>query len=324
VDVPPGGRAWRGRRPPSHETDRARFIGRGRSLQAPAAMRDAGPLSNSAGAVLDPVLATPRVLTLEPEQTVIVDLVWGAADNREACLALVHKYRDRRLADRVFELAWTHSQVNLRQLNATEADAQLYAKLASSVVYSEPTLRAAPAILARNRRAQSGLWGYAISGDLPIVLLQIGEAANIALVHQLVQAHAWWRLKGLAVDLVIWNEERDVYRQRLQEQILGLIAGSIESHEVDRPGGIFVRQAEQIAVEDRVLLQSVARVILSDRLGSLAEQVARKRVPERRVAALAPTRARPGRRTRPSRCRPGRPCSSTTAPAGSRRTAANT
>jgi cyclic beta-1,2-glucan synthetase len=275
---------------PSHETDRARFIGRGRSLQAPAAMRDAGPLSNTAGAVLDPILATRRVLTLEPEQTVIVDLVYGAAENRVDCLALVHKYRDRRLADRVFELAWTHSQVNLRQLNATEADAQLYAKLASSVVYSEPTLRAAPAILARNRRAQSGLWGYAISGDLPIVLLQIGEAANIALVHQLVQAHAWWRLKGLAVDLVIWNEERDVYRQRLQEQILGLIAGSIESHEVDRPGGIFVRQAEQIAVEDRVLLQSVARVILSDRLGSLAEQVARKRVPERRVAALAPSR----------------------------------
>ncbi|MDB5860810.1 MAG: NdvB [Ramlibacter sp.] len=276
--------------PVSHETDRARFIGRGRSLQAPAAMRDSAPLSGTAGAVLDPVLATRRVVTLEPEQTATIDLVWGAADNRETCLALVQKYMDRRLADRVFELAWTHSQVSLRQLNATEADAQLYARLANSVVYSDPTLRAQASVLLRNRRAQSGLWGYAISGDLPIVLLQVSEAANIDLVHQLVQAHAWWRLKGLAVDLVIWNEERDVYRQRLQEQILGLIAGSVESHEVDRPGGIFVRQAEQIAVEDRVLLQSVARAIISDRMGSLAEQVGRKRVPERRVPALVPTR----------------------------------
>ncbi|MEJ8835560.1 GH36-type glycosyl hydrolase domain-containing protein [Ramlibacter sp. AN1133] len=277
--------------PPSHESDRARFIGRGRSLESPAALRGAQPLSGSSGAVLDPVLATRRVVTLEPEQSAVVDLVWGAADTREACLALAHKYMDRRLADRVFELAWTHSQVSLRQLNISEAEAQLYARLANSVVHADATLRAQPAILLRNRRAQSGLWGYAISGDLPIVLLQVSEAANIGLVHQLVQAHAWWRLKGLQVDLVIWNEERDVYRQRLQEQILGLIAGSIESHEVDRPGGIFVRQAEQIAVEDRVLLQSVARVILSDRLGSLAEQVGRKRAPLRLVAPLEPTRA---------------------------------
>lgn len=277
--------------PVSHESDRARFIGRGGSLQAPAALRTDGALSGTSGAVLDPILATRRIVTLEPEQSVLVDLVWGATDSREACLALVGKYMDRRLADRVFELAWTHGQVSLRQLNVTEGQAQLYARLANGVVHADATLRADPAILQRNRRPQSGLWGYAISGDLPIVLLQVSDAANIALVHELVQAHAWWRLKGLQVDLVIWNEERDVYRQRLQEQILGLVAGSIESHEVDRPGGIFVRQAEQIAPEDRVLLQSVARIVLSDRLGSLAEQVARRRVPARRVGPLVPTRA---------------------------------
>lgn len=276
--------------PASHETDRARFIGRGRSLHAPAALRGTTALSGIAGSVLDPVVATRRVVTLDPEQTATIDLVYGAADQREACLALARKYMDRRLADRVFELAWTHSQVNLRQLNASEADAQLYARLANTVVYSQPTLRAPASVLLHNRRPQSGLWGYAISGDLPIVLLQISEASNIDLVRQMVQAHAWWRLKGLAVDLVIWNEERDVYRQRLQEQILSLIAGSIGTHVVDRPGGIFVRQAEQIAVEDRVLLQSVARAVLSDRLGSLAEQVDRKRVAERRVEPFTPTR----------------------------------
>ena len=288
----------------SHESDRARFIGRGRSLRAPAALVAPQPLSGSSGAVLDPVLATRRVVTLEPEESAVVDLVWGAGDTREACLALARKYTDRRLADRVFELAWTHSQVSLRQLNASEAEAQLYARLANSVVYADAALRAQPAVLLRNRRAQSGLWGYAISGDLPIVLLQVSDAANIALVHQLVQAHAWWRLKGLQVDLVIWNEERDVYRQHLQEQILGLIAGSIESHEVDRPGGIFVRQAEHIAVEDRVLLQAVARVVLSDRLGTLADQVGRKRVPQRQVMPLATTRAPAAA---PSRGAPPRP-----------------
>lgn len=276
--------------PASHETDRARFIGRGRSAQAPAALLADGPLSGTCGPVLDPVAATRRVITLEPGQTAVVDIAYGAADGREACLALAHKVMDRRLADRVFELAWTHSQVILRQLNTSEAAAQTYARLANLVVYAQPTLRAEAAALVRNRRGQSGLWGYSISGDLPIVLLQIGDAANLDLVHRLVQAHAWWRLKGLAVDLVIWNEERDVYRQQLHEQIVGLIAGSVESGVVERPGGIFVRHAEHIANEDRVLLQAVARVLVSDRRGTLEQQVAARRVPERRPPALVPTR----------------------------------
>ncbi len=274
----------------SHETDRSRFIGRGRSLQSPQAMREAGALSGTAGSVLDPVLATRRTITLEAGQTATIDLVYGIAAAREDCLALVHKYVDRRLADRVFDLSWTHSQVVLRQINASEADAQLFARLAGAVVYAQATHRADAAMLRRNRRSQSGLWGYAISGDLPIVLLQVREAVNIDLVKQLVQAHAWWRLKGLAVDLVIWNEERDGYRQRLQEQILGLIAAGIEANVVDRPGGIFVRHAEQIAAEDRILLQSVARVVIDDQRGTLEQQVLRKPLVERRVAAFVPAR----------------------------------
>lgn len=137
----------------------------------------------------------------------------------------------------------------LRQLNASEADAQLYGRLANSVLYANASLRADTEILLQNRRGQSGLWGYAISGDLPIVLLQISDANNIELVRQLVQAHAYWRLKGLAVDLVIWNEDRAGYRQLLQDQIIGLIAAGIEAHVIDRPGGIFVRRAEQISNE---------------------------------------------------------------------------
>ena len=118
----------------------------------------------------------------------------------------------------MFELAWTHSQVVLRQLDATEADTQLYGRLASSILYANPLLRAAGSVIARNRRGQSGLWGYGISGDLPIVLLRDRRRRrSIDLVRQLVQAHAYWRLKGLTVDLVIWNEDQSGYRQVLQD-----------------------------------------------------------------------------------------------------------
>ncbi len=278
----------------SYETDRMQFIGRGHTAADPQALSTpvtaSSRLSGSQGSVLDPIVAIRYSITLEAQQTVTIDMVTGMGESREAVMGLVEKYQDRRLADRVFDLAWTHAQVVLRQLNASEADAQLYGRLASSMIYANASLRADTGILLQNRRGQSGLWGYAISGDLPIVLLQIGDAANIELVRQLVQAHAYWRLKGLAVDLVIWNEDHAGYRQLLQDQIVGLIAGGVEAHVIDRPGGIFVRPAEQISNEDRILFQSVARVILSDHRGTLAEQLNRHGMRALRVPRLQPVR----------------------------------
>ncbi len=253
-------------------------------------MRAAGALGGTAGSVLDPIVAIRYRITLEAEQSATIIIVSGIGETRDAALGLVEKYQDRRLADRVFELAWTHSQVVLRQINASEFDAQLYGRLAGSVIYANPSLRADPGILLQNRRGQSGLWGYAISGDLPIVLVQIEDAENIELVRQLVRAHAYWRLKGLVADLVIWNEDHTGYRQLLNDQITGLIALGVEASLIDRPGGIFVRPANHISNEDRILLQTVARVILSDSRGLLADQVNRRAKPHAMAARLKPVR----------------------------------
>ncbi|HEX6795577.1 MAG TPA: glucoamylase family protein [Casimicrobiaceae bacterium] len=263
----------------SCETDRMQFVGRGHTTAAPRALRDPGALSGSTGSVLDPIVAIRRCVTLAAGESAILDIVTGVSETREGCLRLIDKYQDPHLADRVFDLAWTHSRVVLGQLNATESDAQLYGRLAGSVLYANASLRADHGTLRGNRRGQSGLWGYAISGDLPIVLLQVADVANIELVRQMVQAHAYWRIKGLAVDLVIWNEDHSSYRQALHDSIMGLITAGVEAHALDRPGGIFVRRTEQIAEEDRILLQSVARVIITDSKGTLADQINRRTPP---------------------------------------------
>jgi cyclic beta-1,2-glucan synthetase len=271
----------------SFETDRLTFIGRCRDASAPSAMDLPGELSGHAGAVLDPITAIRRCFSIEPHHATTLDLVTGVAGSRAEAECLIAKYQDRHLSDRVFELTWTHRQVVLEQLGASEADAQLHARLASAVIYAHPALRAEPAIVAANRRGQSALWSYAISGDLPIVLLRVGSSTSIALVRQLIQAHAHWRLQGLAVDLVIWNEEYAVYRQQLQEQILGLIASGSGASQIDRPGGIFVRPLEHIADEDRLMFQAVARAIIIDSHGSLEEQLDQRQRHDARPPVLA-------------------------------------
>ena len=256
----------------SYETARSAFVGRGRSLSHPQAM-DMESLLGNQGAVLDPIMAIRYRIGVKPNQTATVDLIYGISDTREACEGLMRKYRDQHLKDRAFELSWTHNQVLLRQIDASEGDAQLYDQLASSIVYPNTNLRGDPAVMLNNTRGQSGLWSHSVSGDIPIVLLHMTDSENLGFARQLIQAHAYWRLKGLAVDLVIWNEDHGSYRQTLQDQIQGLVNNDAVNQSYQKPGKIFVRSADQISPEDRILFESVARVVLYDNKGTLSEQV---------------------------------------------------
>ena len=260
----------------SYETDRMRFIGRGRTTAEPLALDDNAALSGSAGPVLDPVAAIRCRITLDAGKTAIVDLVTGVSETRDGCVKLVARYQDRQMADRVLAAAPAHGQAVLSGLHASESDAQLYTRLAGYVIYANASLRADPNVLGQNRQGQSGLWGYAISGDLPIVLLRIADAANIDMARQLVQAHGYWRLHGLAVDLVIVSENHDGPSPTIQERITKQIAACGDGGSIDQPGGIFVRPAGKIPDTDYVLLQTVARIVISDRDGSLAQQLIRR------------------------------------------------
>jgi len=275
----------------SYETDRARFLGRCRSFMHPAAFDKVAPLSNTEGAVLDPIVAIRQGIVIGPDTSANWHFITGMAETRAAALALIAKYRDPSIAARAFEMAWSHSQLVLTQAQATEAEAQLYAQLASSIIHANPLHRAGSGILTRNRLGQSSLWTFGISGDLPILLVRIADAHRIGLVKQVLEAHAYWREKGLEVDLVILNEDFSGYRQVLQDRILSMIAAGTEAQRMDKPGGIFLRRSEQLTEEDRVLLQTVARVILTDSAETLAEQVERRATIQPRIARFIPTRS---------------------------------
>ena len=282
-----------------YETDRSAFTGRGRTLADPIAMHKAR-LGDSDGSVLDPIVSVRRRVRLEPGEVCVVDVVTGVAETNEQAHSLIEKYHDRRLNDRVSELAWTHSQIVLRQLGATEEDAQAYGRLAGSVIYATGQRRAEGATIASNTRQQNNLWAYGISGDLPIVLVRVADLTKVELVKEAVQAHAYWRRKGLQCDLVIWNEDTSGYRAEMHDAIMNAVASSGESALLDKPGGIFIRRVEQFAEEDRTLLRTVARVILSDKAGSLIEQLDRRPTAESGVARHVPTSVAPkGRREEP-------------------------
>lgn len=258
------------------ETDRSYFIGRGRNVSKPRAMDADFEMSGADGSILDPCVSICYEFDLKPNETATFDMITGMADSKELCENLMYKYQDKHIKNRAFELSWTHNQVILHQINASEGEAQLYVRMAGAIIYPNATLRAAPETISSNYKGQNGLWSYSISGDLPIVLLRVHDIQNIAIVVQLLKAHAYWRMKGIAVDLVILNEDFSAYRQELQEQIMNLVTASANTTSNVQTGNIYVRRTEQVTNEDRILFQTIARIIIDDHAGTLEEQIIKK------------------------------------------------
>ncbi len=254
------------------ETDRARFLGRGRTPADPAALDPHASLSGTTGPVLDPILSLRRRVKLDPGASATLSFTTAVADTRAEALALADQFRDPAAASRAFELSWAHGQVEHRHRPWTGEDGHLYQRLASHILYASPSLRAAAAILNSNTQGQPGLWRFGISGDLPIVLLRIAAVTEVPLARQLLDAHEYLRLKGLSYDLVLLDEEPDDNQVAVHHELLDLT----RSQElVDKPGGVFVRRVNGMAEEDQWLLQAAARAIFVGDRGPLANQLDR-------------------------------------------------
>ncbi|MFP4343984.1 MAG: GH36-type glycosyl hydrolase domain-containing protein [Anaerolineales bacterium] len=257
----------------AHESDRERFLGRGRAQKNPRALESEGWLTGTTGATLDPIMALGQELEIAPHTSGEVAFVTLAADDRQQILEMARRFASWPTVTRVFDQASAQAEVELRNLNADAQDVKHFNHLLSALIYPYAALRAAPEILAANERGQSGLWPYAISGDYPLLLVRIGEQEEIPLIRQLLKAHTYWRNRNLKIDLVILNTKDTGYAQELSDQINSLIRQSDSDAWINRRGGIFILRKGQMDRETQILLQTAARVVLDAGAGALEEQL---------------------------------------------------
>jgi cyclic beta-1,2-glucan synthetase len=258
-----------------YETDRGRFLGRGHTVSDPVAVMEERPLSNTVGAVLDPVFSLRCRVRLRPNETARVTFTTAVVGSREEALSLADKYHDPNTFERQSRLAWTRAQVEMTHLGIGAEDAHLFQKLAERVIYCDSALRPRPYVLALNTKTQSGLWPYGISGDLPIVLVRVSSDEGLRFVRKLLRGHEYLHYKGLKIDLVILNDHPPSYVQSLQDELQALVRTSGLHGLQDKPGGVYLRRSDLMPDEDRILLHAVARVVLVTERGSLEDQIER-------------------------------------------------
>ena len=285
--------------PVEWETDRARFLGRGRGPEDPQAL-DGRSLSGTTGVVLDPIVSLRQRIRLAPGGFVRLSFATGMAPSRETAVALAQRYRDPSAAARTFALAFAHAQSGLRHLGISSEQALLYERLASRVLYADGSLRASPELLARNTLGQDGLWPHSISGDLPILLVRVVEENDLPLVRQVLQAQEYWRLKGLSADVVILNEHPVSYFDEMHAQLAALLDNGPWRTWKHRPGGAYLLRGDRMTEAERILLAGVARAVLSGERGELANQLDRPAPespePEELAPSLEPSAGRARRR----------------------------
>ena len=273
----------------SYETSRAVFLGRLNDVTRPAAVMAGGELGLSEGAVLDPVCSIRRRVTLEPGTSVKLAFVTGAAESRPEALRLAEKYHDIRNSQRAMDLAWTTAQIELRDLGLSPTESVVLQRLASRLLLTDPTSVLKVKTPVENGLPMAGLWSLGISGDLPILLVRVEDLTHTPLVRQALLAHQYWRHKGLAADLVILNTRPTSYADDLEDRLRLLMRTGHSLQLIDRPGGVFLRRADQMHPDIHNLLLSVARATLEGDGGSIEVQLNRKGVRPEDPAPLVPT-----------------------------------
>jgi cyclic beta-1,2-glucan synthetase len=288
---------------PEIETDRARFLGRTREARSPLAVADGRRLSNTTGTVLDPVFALRYRLQIPAGTTARIAFWTGVASSREGVLDLLDKHHEANSFVRATTLAWTQAQIELRHHGIDAAEAALFQRLAGHLLYADASMRPPSNSIRSGSGPPAGLWAQGISGDFPILLLRIDAVEDVAIARQLLRAHEYWRMKGLAADLVILNERAMSYIQDLQNTLEAQARVSQSRPQQGAQGvrgAVFVLRADLISEQTRTLLSSVARVVLVARHGDLADQLDRvrkpavqpplpiKRAPKSEAAAISP------------------------------------
>ena len=249
------------------ESDRAAFLGRGGDAREPRGAR--APLDGGTGFTLDPVMALQIDIDLDPYGQHELCFVTVAAATREAAIETAERYATLAALDWALGDAASEAARAVERTGLDPDGLALVQALASQLVYPHGALRAEPATIRANRLGQPQLWGLALSGDLPILLLR--SAGGGKLLPELVRAQQYWRRQGLDLDLVVLQTGGSAYVEPLRHEIADLLGGAGAEEMLGRHGGIHLLFADQIGADQVRLLEAAARVVLDDSAG-LAEQ----------------------------------------------------
>ncbi|SIQ69987.1 cyclic beta-1,2-glucan synthetase [Rhizobium sp. RU35A] len=262
-------------RPTEFETDRRRFLGRGRTLAEAAAFDADATLSGTDGFTLDPILSLRRVVRVPAGKKVSVIFWTIAAPSREELDVAIERYRHPDSFATELTQAWTRVQVQMRHIGVNSQQAAAFQHLGRYLVYPDMHLRADAQTVESGLASQRQLWGLSISGDLPIFTLRVNDEMDMEVVKEALSAQEYLRSRGVMIDLAIVNEKPASYAQDMQHAIDQISESIRRLGQTEGRQQVFALRRDLMDDTTWAALIAASRVVLHARNGKIEDQVAR-------------------------------------------------
>ncbi|MGH6612530.1 MAG: hypothetical protein ACRECQ_19970, partial [Burkholderiaceae bacterium] len=265
------------------ETDRARFIGRGRILRTAAALQGKA-LSNTAGTVLDPIFSARRRVRVGAGSNVRIAFVTLAAESRDAVLASARTLSSFKTCEQVFEEAAEQAADARKKLHIDEKQAERFSRFVAPLLYADAAWRAAPDVIERGSGGSPAWSASGISGDRPIVLLRLTADRGLEQVREILAAQRFWRSKRLAVDVAVLNGA-GAHAQTSLDALVAQQRKRFDDSE-DSEAGVFALNASEVSDALSDGLATAARIVLEAN-GRAFDLPAERELPKPHAVPLA-------------------------------------
>ncbi len=247
-----------------YEIDKEKLYGR-LNNNIPRKIENSEKFSNNLGLVVDPILSFRRTLKVGRQEKVELNLVISVSENKEEAIEKLNNYKSFENVKRTFEISKIRNEENARYLQITGKEMQLYQKILSYLLNINPLRKLYVNKFEDYEFKQEDLWGFGISGDFPIILVKISQVNQIYVINSLLKAFSFFQNKNITVDLIILNEEKNVYERYVKDAVFREIANFNLSYLINNR--IFILNSNEI--EDKEILNFKANLIIDANKGSL-------------------------------------------------------
>lgn len=248
----------------SYETERRNFLGRNQSMQDPRGLHV--PLSNVAGTNLDPVLSIRNTIEILPNSSTTVYIINGFGRSMEQIHDIISSYNDESSIDKAFKLSTLMNVINTKNMNITGRDMRVF-NIMLNYLYQTTRLSVTDErmdLLRKNALDQSGLWKFGVSGDRPIILVEIFDIADLSFVYEVLKAFEYYKNSSVFVDVVIINSESSQYAKIIKKEIDDELYRMYTLNSFYHiPGSVVVVDGSEVSREEKSLLYMVARLAFS-------------------------------------------------------------
>ena len=215
-------------------------------------------LSSNTNTQVDKVIAMKKTLKIPAKEKATITFLLNVAENKEELIEDLENFKSEEEITRNFELAKARSQEELKYLQVDSERLLEYQEMLKYILNLNPFKNTK---LANNYKIND-LWSLGISGDNPIILLKIQALEESYVLEEVLNCFKFYRAKKIEIDLVILNEENNIYEKYVKDSILEILSSNDLS-------GIYVFEKSELEKEKQEILEYKANLVIDASKGGI-------------------------------------------------------